>query len=162
MCSQRPWFFWYGKCFKKSCVYSFLEKKWVEGSFPTMPSILIIIYQMEVERIKTRYLYVHPKILYNIWSSDWRGDGYCVLILKGSQGTFSKGSEAVLIINENGHNGSEGPCWVESHVWPEKHRHIKDWPEQTGEETSTPRTLLEILSGSQTVFNGYLQLAGRR
>lgn len=33
-----------------------------------------------------------------------------MLILKGSQGTFSKGSEAVLIINENGHNGSEGPC----------------------------------------------------
>lgn len=85
-----------------------------------MPSILIIISQIEMERMKTRYLYVYPKILYNIWSSDWRVNGYCVLLLKAHKEHFQrsvKHVQAVLIINENGHDGSEGP---------EKHRHIKD------------------------------------
>lgn len=66
-----------------------------------------------MERMKTRYLYVYPKILYNIWSLDWRANGYCVLLLKAHKEHFQrsvKHVQAVLIINENGLDGSEGPC----------------------------------------------------
>lgn len=78
-----------------------------------MPSILIIISQMEMERMKTRYLSVYPKILYNIRASDWRGNGYYALLLKAHKEHFQssvKYVQAILIINKNSHDGSEWPC----------------------------------------------------
>lgn len=78
-----------------------------------MSSILIIISQMEMERMKTRYLYVYPKVLYNIWASDWRGNGYCVLLLKAHKEHFQSSVEhvqAIMIINKNGHDGFEWSC----------------------------------------------------
>lgn len=81
-----------------------------------MPSILIIISQMEMERMKTRYLYVYPKILYNIRASDWRGNGYYALLLKAHMNekehfqSSVRHVQAILIINKNSHDGSERPC----------------------------------------------------
>lgn len=57
------------------------------------------------------------KLLYNLWPSISRAYGYYVLLSIAHKDHFQKAVKCVdgtLVINENGHEGFEFPCWVDS------------------------------------------------